>query len=475
MASGRKSSESCITVCRRRFLFAGVLALAAGAAFAQPKTDHERLTLDIYRELVEINTVHPNGDNTAAARAMAKRLRDAGFDAKDVEVFEPAPRKGNLIARYRGTGEMRPLLLLAHIDVVDAKKEDWSAHLEPFRLTEEDGYYYGRGTIDDKAMAAIFVANLIRARKEGFRPKRDIIVALTADEEGGTHNGVSLLLKDRRDLIDAEFSVNEGGGGVWRNGKPFAQAVQVSEKFYQSYEFEVASPGGHSSVPMNENAIYDLAGALSRLATLEFPAKVPLVTRLYFAKIASTEAGSLGEALAAIARNQQTEAQLREVSGVPRYNAQLRTTCVATRLAAGHADNALPQRAKATVNCRLLPGEKEAFVASELQRVAGERVKVSPTNAVTMSDPSNPESPVMKTIQRVSDEMWPGVPVMPIMSVGATDGMRLRNAGIPVYGVSGLFLEDGEIRYHGRDERLAVRSFFDGAEFLYRLVKALAS
>ena len=459
----------------RRSLFAGILALAAGAVLAQPKTDHERLTLDIYRELIEINTVHPNGDNTAAARAMAKRLLDAGFDAKDVEVMEPAPRKGNLVARYRGAGERKPLLMLAHIDVVDAKKEDWSEGLDPFKLTERDGYYYGRGTIDDKAMAAILIANLIRYRKEGFKPKRDLIVALTADEEGGTDNGVSLLLKDRRDLIEAEFAINEGGGGVWRNGKPFAQAVQVSEKFYQSYEFEVTNPGGHSSLPQSENAIYDLAGALTRLSKLELPAKVPLVTRLYFGRIAGTETGSLASSLGAISRNEHTEDQLREVSQVPRYNAQLRTTCVATRLEAGHADNALPQRAKATVNCRLLPGEKEEFLASELRRVAGERVKVTPTNPVTMSDPSNPESPVMKTIQRVSNELWPGVPVMPVMSAGATDGMRLRNAGIPVYGVDGIFIEQGDNRMHGRDERIAVRSFFDGSEFLYRLVKALAS
>lgn len=445
------------------------------SAFAQPLTETQQLARDIYRELIEINTVHPAGDNTAVARAMARRLTDAGFDPGDVVVYEPAPLKGNLIARYRGSGQMKPLLLLAHIDVVDAKKEDWSDGLDPFKLTEREGYFYGRGTLDNKAMASILVANLIRYRKEGFRPKRDLIVALTADEEGGTHNGVSLLLKDRHELIDAEFALNEGGGGVWRNGKPFAQAVQVSEKFYQSYEFEATNPGGHSSQPEPINAIYDLAGALERLSKLEMPAKVPLVTRLYFGRIATTETGSLAAALDAISRNQYTEAQLREVSQVPRYNSQLRTTCVATRLEAGHADNALPQRAKATVNCRLLPGEKEAFLAAELQRVAGPRVQVRPTNPVTMSDPSNPESPVMKTIQRVSNEMWPGVPVMPVMSAGATDGMRLRNAGIPVYGVDGIFVEHGDNRMHGRDERLAVRSFFDGEEFLYRLVKAFGS
>ena len=450
-------------------------AASCGAAFAQPRPPHDQLTLEIYRELVEINTVHPNGDNTAASRAMARRLLDAGFDAKDVQVIEPAPRKGNLVARYRGTGELRPILLLAHIDVVDARKEDWSDNLDPFKLTERDGYYYGRGTLDDKAMAAIFVANLIRYREEGYRPKRDIVVALTADEEGGTNNGVAFLLRNHRAGIDAEFALNEGGGGKWRNGKPFMQGVQVGEKFYQTYIFEATSAGGHSSVPGNENAIYDLAGALERLSALQFPARVSLITRLYFAKLALTETGALAEAIAALARKEASEAQMAEISRVPRHNAQLRTTCVATRLEAGHADNALPQRARAVVNCRLLPGDKPEMVDAELRRVAGPRVTVSAQNPVTVSEASDPESPPMKTIQRVSESLWPGIPVVPVMSTGATDGLQLRNAGIPVYGVDGIFVEHGEIRIHGRDERVAVRAFFDASEFLYRLVKAFGS
>jgi len=459
----------------KKTLFVLAASLVCAGALAQPLTPQQQLTRDIYRELIEIRTVHPDGDNTAAARAMAKRLLDAGFDPKDVEIFEPAPKKGSLIARYRGTGEMKPLLLLAHIDVVDAKREDWSDGLDPFKLTEIDGYFYGRGTIDDKAMAAAFVANLIRYKTEGYRPKRDLIVALTADEEGGTHNGVSLLLKERRDLIDAELALNEGGGGAWRNGKPFVQAVQVSEKFYQSYNFEAINPGGHSSVPQKQNAIYDLAAALDRLSRHQFAARVPLVTRLYFARIANTEKSPIREALTAIAENRATEEEVAMVSEVPEYNAQLRTTCVATRLEAGHADNALPQRARAVVNCRLLPGEKVEFVAGELKRIAGANVAVKEHFPITVSDPSDPQSPTMKTIQRVSETMWPGIPVVPIMSMGATDGMRLRNAGIPVYGASGMFIEFGEVRYHGRDERLGVRSFFDGVEFLYRLVKAIGS
>ncbi|MBX3673511.1 MAG: M20/M25/M40 family metallo-hydrolase [Burkholderiales bacterium] len=458
----------------RRALAAALLALPA-CAVATEAAPHDRFTRDIYRELVEIRTVHPDGDNTAAARAMARRLLEAGFDAKDVEVVEPAPRKGNLVARLRGTGELRPLLLLAHIDVVEAKAEDWSVGLDPFRLTEKDGYYYGRGTLDDKAMAAIFVANLARLRAEGFRPKRDIVVALTADEEGGTHNGVAWLLRHRRELVDAEFALNEGGAGTLRDGKPWIHGVQVGEKMYLSFDLEATHPGGHSSVPTRDNAIYDLAAALSGVARLELPARVGYVTRAHFMRLANIESGELADAIAAVAAGRADDAQLRRVSSEPRYNAQLRTTCVATKLEGGHAENALPQRAKAVVNCRLLPGEDPDFVLRELQRAAGERVRVKARGAPRASEATDAQSPVMRTIERVSESMWPGVPVVPLMSAGATDGSRLRNAGIPTYGVSGLFLEHGEVRIHGRDERLAVKSFVEGTEFLHRLVKALAA
>jgi acetylornithine deacetylase/succinyl-diaminopimelate desuccinylase-like protein len=457
-----------------RSCLAACLAVPA-LALAQGLTPHQQLTRDIYRELVGIRTVHPDGDNTAAARAMARRLLDAGFDPRDVEVIEPAPRKGNLVARYRGTGEAKPILLLAHLDVVEAKPEDWSEGLDPFALTEKEGFYYGRGTLDDKAMAAIFVANLIRYRQEGFRPRRDLIVALTADEETGTHNGVAWLLKNRPAAIEAAFALNEGGGGILRHGTPFAQGVQVSEKMYLSFDFEAVDSGGHSSVPKADNPIYDLARALDRLAAFQLPARLSLVTRLYFAKLGNIESGPLAEAIAAVAENRADDGHLRRVSAVPRYNAQLRTTCVATRLEGGHADNALPQRARATVNCRLLPGEKPEFVREQLQQVAGERVSVKARGDVRASGASDADGGPMETIRRVSESMWPGAPVIPVMGAGATDGSRLRNAGIPVYGVSGLFVESGEFRAHGRDERLAVRSFQDGTEFLFRLVRALAS
>ena len=453
-----------------------LVACVAAAPAATAQGDDRALTLDIYRELVEIRTVHPDGDNTAAARAMARRLKDAGFDDKDIEIIEPAPRKGNLVARYRGSGEMQPILLLAHLDVVEARAEDWSDGLDPFKFTERDGYYYGRGTLDDKAMAAIFVANAIRYKREGFRPKRDLIIALTADEEGGTRNGVAWMLRNRRDALQAEFGLNEGGGGQLRGGKPYLHGVQVSEKIPRNFTLEAVNPGGHSSVPEKDNAIYELAAALDRLSRLQLPTRLNYVMRMMAAKLVEIEPGEMSAALAAIAAGNPTEEQVQLVSTVPRYNAQLRTTCVATMLQGGHAANALPQSAKATVNCRLLPGEKEEFVLAELQRVAGDRVKVSqPRGTFMPSDPADIGSPVMKIIARVSETLWPGVPVVPIMGTGATDGSRLRNAEIPVYGVSGIFVEFGENRAHGRNERVPVKSFEQATEFLYRLVKALAA
>jgi acetylornithine deacetylase/succinyl-diaminopimelate desuccinylase-like protein len=467
---------------RNSHLFSCAAALLTLAGFAQaiePVRSNVlggvgRNLLAIYRELVEIDTMQPAGDTTAAARAMAKHLLDAGYDAADVQVLEPYPRRGNLVARLRGTGEMKPLLLLAHLDVVPARKEDWSGNLDPTKLTERDGYFYGRGALDDKAMGSIFVANMARMKREGFRPKRDIILALTADEEAGEHNGVDWLVEHRRDLIDAELALNEGGTGTWRDGGAYMQGVQVSEKMYQSYALEATSAGGHSSLPERDNAIYELAHALDGVAALEFPAHLTDATRRYFGAIGATEVGSLVPAIGAVARGTPTDIELRAVSTIPRFNAQLRTTCVATRLEGGHADNALPARARAVVNCRLLPGEEPAFVHAQLQRAAGDRVKVTAMNTAHPSPPADLDSPAMRTIERVCESMWPRVPVVPLMSAGATDGAPLRNAGISVYGVSGIFLEHGENRMHGRDERIPVRSFFEAAQFLDRLARELA-
>jgi acetylornithine deacetylase/succinyl-diaminopimelate desuccinylase-like protein len=448
------------------------LALS-GLAAAQSPDAQQLLARDIYKELVEIRTVHPDGDNTAAARAMAKRLLDAGFDPKDVQVIEPAPRKGNLVARLRGTGELKPLLLLAHIDVVEAKAEDWSGGLDPFKLTERDGFFYGRGTLDNKATAAIYIANLIRLKREGPHFKRDVIVALTADEEGGTHNGVMHLLDKHRALIDAEFAINEGATGDLIDGKPRLLGVQVAEKSYQSYELEATNPGGHSSLPRADNAIYDLAAALDRIARMQLPARLGYVPRMLALRSVPFEKGEVASALLAIAEQKETPEHVRIATTNPRFNAQFRTTCVATRLEGGHADNALPQRARATVNCRLLPDEKPELVQQELQNAAGPRVTVKPKNPVSQKAATDPRGPAMKAIDRVAGSLWPGAEILPVMSAGATDGSWLRGAGIPVYGVTGLFIPMGEDRMHGRDERLPVKSFYDGLEFHYRLLRTV--
>lgn len=456
----------------RRALALAAFLTAATAASAQI-APYDRLAREIYRELIEIRTVHPDGDNTAAARAAAKWLLDAGFDPKDVEIVEPAPRKGNLVARLRGTGELKPLLLLAHIDVVEAKKEDWSGGLDPFKLTERDGFFYGRGTLDDKAPAAIYIANLVRLKREGPVLKRDVIVALTADEEGGTHNGVQHLIDHRRALIDAEFAINEGSVGDLIDGKPRILNVQVGEKSYQSFELEATNPGGHSSVPRADNAIYDLVAAVERISKLEFPARLDYVPRMLAKRSVEFERGPMSAALLAVAEHKETPEHLRTISADPSYNSQIRTTCVATRLEGGHADNALPQRAKATVNCRLLPDEKSDFVQHELQKVAGERVKVTAKNPVFPKEMTDPKGPVMKVIDRVAGSLWPSAEILPVMSAGATDGSRLRGVGIPVYGVTGIFIPRGEVRMHGRDERVPVKSFYEGLEFHYRLLRDL--
>ena len=457
-------------------------AFLSGAAFAaslacaaQPASD-AALARDILQELVAIRTVHPDGDNTAAARAAARRLLEAGFDAADVKVLEPAPRKGNLVARLRGMGEAKPMLLLAHIDVVDALPESWSQGLDPWTLTERDGFLYGRGVMDDKASAAIFTAVLARLKREGFRPRRDIILALTADEEGGTHNGVQWLIEHHRPLIDAEFAINEGGSATLRAGRHVRMGVQVSEKMYLTFELEATNRGGHSSLPRADNAIYDLAAALERVSRLQLPARVGPVVRAFADAYAEDEPESLAQALRAIAAGNPTEADLQQASANTRYNVQLRTTCVATRLEGGHADNALPQKAKATVNCRLLPGDTEEGVRAELQRAAGERVQVRAKNTLRASEATDPASAVMAAIAREAQSTWSGVKVVPVMSAGATDGSRLRTAGIPVYGVLPVFMEDGDwARMHGRDERLPVAGFMEAYGYFDRLVRTLST
>ncbi len=461
------------------FFIAGLLFVSAAVpqpACAQTSrlSAQQQLAHDIFQQLIEINTTDSVGNTTTAAEAMAARLKAAGFPAEDIKVLGPNPRKGNLVARLRGTGAHKPLLLLAHLDVVEARREDWS--FDPFRFLEKDGYYYGRGTADDKAMAAIFIANLIRYKQEGFKPDRDIILALTADEEGGNFNGVDWLLKNHRQLIESEFGINEGGGGQIRNGRKLLNAVQASEKVYQSFLLEVLSKGGHSSRPVKDNAIYHLAEGLNRLAKFDFPVNLNEVTRAYFERTAKLETGQTASDLKAVTNTPPDPAAVSRLTDIPAYNATLRTTCVATRLEAGHAENALPQTARAIVNCRILPNETPQQTQQTLIRVlANDSISITPIAESKPSSPSplNPE--VMRPVERITEEMWPGVPVVPVMGTGATDSLYLRNAGIPMYGVSGLFHDIDDSRAHGKDERVGVKEFYEGQEFLYRLVRALSS
>lgn len=435
---------------------------------------HQQMAKDFLRELIEIDTTHSTGNTTTAAAAMAAHLIAEGFAEEDVRVLGPVENRGNLVVRYRGRDIGRkPLLLLAHIDVVEADPADWT--LDPFSFTEQEGYYYGRGTTDDKDEAAIYIANLIRLKREGFQPDRDIIVALTADEEGGTNNGVAWLLENHADLIDAEYALNEGGGGAIRDGIHIANGVQASEKVYLTFMLEVRNPGGHSSLPVKDNAIYRLADALIRIRAYDFPVVLNDVTRIFFERTADLEEGDLAAAMRGIIQEPPDPAAAAYLSRTPFYNSRMRTTCVATLLEAGHAENALPQRARATVNCRVLPGESIDVVRDTLVTVIGDaQLTVTTIWDATPSPPSPLTPEILGAIESLTEEMWPGVPVIPMMSTGATDGLYLRNAGTPVYGVSGLFSDIADNRAHGQNERIIIRSFFEGQEFLYRLTKKLS-
>jgi acetylornithine deacetylase/succinyl-diaminopimelate desuccinylase-like protein len=446
-------------------------------AHAESLTAQQQLAFDIYKELIEINTVTETGDTARAAEAMAARLRAAGFSESDVQVFMPAARKGNLVARLRGTGARKPILLLAHLDVVPARREDWS--VDPFKLIEKDGYFYARGSIDDKFMAAAFVESLVRYKQEGYTPDRDIIVALEADEEILDRNalGIQWLLKNHRELIDAEFALNEGGSVGLKKGKSIRNSVQTTEKVSLSYKLEVSNRGGHSSVPTKDNAIYHLAEGLVRLSKFIFPFKLNETTRAYFERIAEFEGDQTAADIRSIISGHPDPASLSIVrlSANPAYNAQLRTTCVATMLEGGHAYNALPQVARAIINCRIMPGELVDEVKATLVEVlADDQISVTQIGEPVLSAPSALQDEVMGAIEKVSAEFWPGTPIVPIMSAGATDGSYLRNAGIPTYGHSGLASDVDDVRIHGRDERVLVKSVFDGQEYLYRLVKVLS-
>jgi acetylornithine deacetylase/succinyl-diaminopimelate desuccinylase-like protein len=451
------------------------LLSAAPASAQSTRPEPERnLAREVYKEFVEIQSGFTTGSTTPVAEAAARRLRAAGFPDSDIFIGGASPKKMNLVVRYHGTGQHKPILLLAHEDVVEALRADWTT--DPFQLIEKDGYFYGRGTGDDKAQAAVWIANLIQYKKEGFKPDRDIIVALTADEEGGgPYNGVEWLIKNHRELIDADFVLNEGGNGVMVAGKKISNDVQVSEKYVLTFRLEVHNKGGHSSLPVADNAIYHLAGALYRLSTFGFPLKTNEVTAAYFKELSKIETGPMKVDFAGAADGSQ-DAMKRVAAASPTYNAALRTTCVATQLEGGHAVNALPQLAAATVNCRVLPEDSVEFVESTLKKVFDDDQVTMQIFGEVNKGPSSPLRPdVLNAITAATNKIWPGVPVVPFQVAGATDGKYLREIGIPSYGVQGFFYDRDDIRFHGRDERLGVDSFYEGQAFLYDLVKLLAT
>ncbi len=454
---------------------AGGIALAlatVGLSLQAQTTERDREARAIFAELIGINTTPDRGSTTPAAQAVARRLLAAGFPAGDVAVVGADSQHQNLVARLRGTGRRRPILLLAHLDVVEALREDWT--LEPFTLTEREGFFYGRGTSDIKDMAAIFTATLLELKRSGVRPDRDIILALTAGEEYGPGNGVEWLLANRRELIDAAYCINgDGGDPLARDGVPYARNVQASEKVYTDLQLEVRNPGGHSSLPGPDNAIYRLAAALTRLGAYRWPARLNEVTRGYLDRAAASNPPSVARDMRLAARgNPSAIARLSLHS--PYLNALFRTTCVATRVTAGHADNALPQLARATVNCRMLPDERPDSVLATIRRVVADTAVAVSVLSPAVPSPASPLVPeVMEPVERITRAMWPGATVVPSMETGATDGLLLRNAGIAVYGVSGVPLDVEDIRAHGKDERIRVSAFYQGAEFTERLVRAL--
>jgi acetylornithine deacetylase/succinyl-diaminopimelate desuccinylase-like protein len=456
--------------------------LLAQVAAAQSDGPTRQMAHDVFKELIEINTTDSVGDNTAAARAMAKHFLDAGFPAADVRVLVPDgfPKKGNLVVRLRGRAgsNLKPLLLLGHLDVVEALRTDWTT--DPLQLVEKDGYFYGRGTEDMKAEDTGWIVTLIRMRREGFVPARDIVLALTADEESGPANGVEWLLKNHRDLIDAEFALNGDAGSVEADkGKPVTVTIDATEKVYADFQLMVTNPGGHSSRPVPENAIYRLADALKKIQNSPFPFELNPVTRRYFEGIGTPDMKAM------LGAPPDMKAMQRVADSNAVYNARLHTTCVATRLNAGHANNALPQTATAVVNCRLMPGHNPEEIRLALAgkigdpKVAvryidnktGETSEHAPTNGGL--PPATLRDDVMNAMKRVTDELWPGARLTVSMQTGASDGKYTMAAGIPTFGVGELPQDLDDDRSHGKDERVRVEAFYQFIDFCYLYLKAL--
>ena len=455
------------------------------ASQAQIDDATRKLSYDIFKQLIEINSTDSVGSVTAASEAMAQRFRDAGFTETDIQILGPNDRKKNLVVRLHGTGKRKSLLLIGHLDVVEAHREDWTT--DPFKLVEKDGFYYGRGTQDMKSGDAIMATTLIRFKKEGFTPDRDIILALTADEEGGKSNGVDWLLKNHRDLIDAEIVFNHDGGGILSDhGKPVMMTVDATEKLYADFQLSVTNPGGHSSLPRPDNAIYSLADGLARLRNYQFPFELNEVTRVYYERMAEVETGERAADMKAMLRTPPDADAVTRLSRDPIDNSTVHTTCVATRLNAGHANNALPQRAEANVNCRIEPGHSAEEVRQGLIRILADSKitvryvdnfgKIFDSAPDRKSFPPPPLSrEVFAPLEKITAEMWPGTPVIPDMATGASDGIYTMSAGIPTYGIAGIAIDRDDIRAHGRDERLGVESYYKGVDFYYRYLKAMTS
>lgn len=454
--------------------FALTLVCLCQISLAQDTT-HANLAKDILAELIGVNTAPSGGDDMGPAIAgLVTRLKNAGFSDDDVQVIGKAGQADNLVVRYRSKiATQRPLLMMAHIDVVEALRDDWS--VEPYELIEQDGYYYGRGSTDNKAGAAMLVANFIRFRQEGFEPNRDLIVMLTGDEET-TGAGAQLLLDEHRELVDAEFALNTDGGLVMLDdGEPLAFIMQTSEKVYVSFAFEATDPGGHSSLPRKDSAISRLSKFLVDLQEFRFPISLNETSRAFF-RLSAPMAPPAVQPLMQAILDDPTDPQLSaKLVDYPYYNALARTTCVATQLDAGHAENALPQTARATVNCRVVPQSSAEETENVLRAMAARHgISISQV-APAMASPPSPLTPsVVDPITEVAQGMWPDIVVIPEMSTGATDGLFVRNAGIPVYGVSAIAEDPNELRAHGKDERIRIESYFDAVDYWYRLVKAFS-
>jgi acetylornithine deacetylase/succinyl-diaminopimelate desuccinylase-like protein len=465
-------------------LLCGQVTLAASIGASTADQASRQLALEIFKQLVEINTSDSVGSVTAASEAMAARLRDAGFADSDIHVLGATDRTKNLVVRLRGTGKRKPVLLIGHLDVVEARREDWTT--DPYQFVVQDGYYYGRGTQDMKDGDAIMVATLIRMKKEGYRPDRDIILALTAGEESGLNNGVAWLGQNQRALIDAEFVLNHDGSVVSDNGKPIYIRIGATEKVYADFQLTVTSPGGHSSIPVPDNAIYQLAAGLDRLAHHEFPFELNDVTRAYYARTAAAATGQRAEDMRGILKTPADPAAIERLSKDRIDHALTHTTCVATRLDAGHANNALPQTARANVNCRILPGHSAEETRLTLitiladpniaVRYVGENGQIHDTaeSKHGMATPAlRPD--VVKSVEKIAAEMWPGTPVIPTMATGASDAVYASAVGLPTYEVNGVAVDRDDLRAHGKDERVRVESFDRAVDFCYPFLKALVS